>query len=192
MTWNRNLYPPDGYLFTDAEGIQHRGANLDGLISALAAYRIRRGIAVGNPAAEVNEYLCRNNPGKCLEYDPPSEESMEKTKSNQITSSVSVWLRSVWVRISNRTQKFVSNDEVKRRADICRACSVFHKSVAGDCSSCQESLNQLSFQLRAGHDQHSATLKSCTYFGTDLRLDATLDQPAVPDAPENCWKKATP
>lgn len=63
--FNRNLYPPDGYIFKDKDGVVHRGSNFGELFRKISAYRMRNRIPAGDPQAEVNAQLCKLFPGYC-------------------------------------------------------------------------------------------------------------------------------
>jgi hypothetical protein len=184
--WNESLWPPSGYEFIDSENIRHVGSSLNDLISKVAAYRTRRGLPPGNPISEVNEYLCKLFPTRCKEGPASSSVTVGSTPS--LATRITEWLRAVWLRVSQKQVEFVSEDEVKRRADICKACSL-HAALPNGCAACAETFNHLSFQLRAGRDRYSEQLRVCSRYGTDLRVDVLVVQPTQADAPANCWKR---
>jgi hypothetical protein len=186
--WNQSLYPSGGFVLTDAEGITHRGSNVTTLATEIAEYRLRRGLPPGNPIAEVHEYLCARFPQRCLDEDPPSTEVLARTQANTLMANVAIWLRETWRRLSFRQVKWVANDEVVRtRVETCQACP-FHQSVGQDCPVCEESRNQISFQLRAGRDRISHVLRTCTRYERDARVDVLMEETPDPQAPVNCWK----
>lgn len=185
--WNENLWPPNGYEFPDAEKILHKGTSLTDLISKLATYRARRGLPPGNPVAEVNDYLCRLYPSRCLKGVAESKQPVEATGTS-LPSRVAEWLRGTWLRIAGKGVEFVPEEEVKRRAVICLACP-FHAGFPQECAACSETVNRISFQLRAGRDKHTSHLKVCAQFGSDLRVDVLTVQEPQPKAPSNCWKR---
>lgn len=186
--WNSNLFPPGGFIFVDADKIEHKGGSLTDLASQVAEYRVRRGQPPGNPAAEINDQLCQSFPSRCLKGESPSAEVLEQSRHNVAISTISQWLRETWQRVAQRKQKHVPDEVVQARVAICLQCK-YREAFKSDCPACQESLNTVSFQLRAGRDKLSKVLPSCGKFHTDLRVDVLLDQPARADAPENCWKR---
>lgn len=186
--WNPNLHPPGGFFFVDADGLKHEGGNLDELISRLTAYRVRRGLPLGNPLGEVHQALCKRSPRGCRKANPVPQEVHRVSAAQSLMTRVSQWLRGVWVSLAKKQQSYVTPEEAKRRVKICKTCSL-HTPFFSDCAACQESLHTLSYQLRAGRDRHTSKLKVCKQFGTDLRVDALLNQPHLPDAPEHCWKR---
>jgi hypothetical protein len=71
MKFNSALYPPSGWQFIDTQGVTHIGKSLAQLISRVVNYRVINGLAVGDPAVEVNAQLCKNYPGYCKSaYNP--------------------------------------------------------------------------------------------------------------------------
>lgn len=188
MIWNNSLWPPGGFVYTDSDGLVHSGNNVEDLARRITDYRARRGLPIGNPAAEVTEQLCRNFPSRCLKGEPPSEKTLKQSRANAVSTSVGVWLRETWANLSRRLIKWVPEETVKERVKICLACPQ-HDRIAGSCASCQESQNAVSFQLRAGRDRVSGVLNTCTHFKTDARVDVLIDQPTITNAPEGCWKR---
>lgn len=187
--WNDNLFPPSGFEFTDLDGLVHRGSGITDLAAKLTDYRARRGLPIGNPAAEVVEQLCSKYPSRCHKGEPPSPAVLAQSNANIVASGVGDWLRQVWTRLSQRKIKWVADEVVKQRVAACLACPQ-HGPVKGDCPACQESLNTVSTQLRAGRDRASSVLRTCSFFKTDARVDVLIDQQTVADAPEGCWKRA--
>jgi hypothetical protein len=186
--WNENLWPPSGFEFFDSDNIRHTGSGLHDLISKLAAYRTRRGLPPGNPMSEVNEQLCAKYPSRCLNEPPPPAAVAVQSPAQPMAARLTAWLRATYLRVAGKAVAYVSEEEVVRRAAICLKCPL-HTSFPGGCVACAETINQISFQLRAGRDRRSSLLRVCGKYGTDLRVDALLDQPTAPDAPEGCWKK---
>lgn len=189
LMWNTFIYPPGGYYFIDADKLRHSGDNLEQLISAVAAYRARRGIAPGNPVLEVNTQLCKRAPHGCRNKPyKPSAEVIKTSQAQSTMSRVGEWLRATWRRMGQKQVKFVDKATVKERAAICQKCPHYIPFFS-DCVACSESLHQVSFQLRAGRDKHTEKLKVCDKFGSDLRVDVLLASDPVPNAPEHCWKR---
>lgn len=187
--WNENLFPPNGFEFFDAEKIRHTGKSIHDLISNLAAYRTRRGLDAGDPIAEVNEQLCEKYPSRCLNGKPAEKgEATSKTRKGSLGTRIAGWLRLVWGKASMKRIEYASEEQVKARVRICAACPK-HVSMPGNCAACAETVNTISFQLRAGRDDLSSLLRMCDYAATDLRVDVLLQQNADPNAPSNCWKR---
>jgi hypothetical protein len=189
MLWNGNLFPPGGFVFVDADAIEHTGGSITDLASKIAEYRVRRGQPPGNPASEVNDQLCAKFPSRCLKGEPPSAEVLEQSRQNVAISSIGQWLRETWQRVASKRQKYAPEEVIEARVSACLGCK-FRQAFKSDCPACQESLNTVSFQLRAGRDKLSKVLPSCGRFHTDLRVDVLLEQPPRPEAPENCWKRS--
>jgi hypothetical protein len=187
LMWNPNLCPRSGYVFIDADGIRHEARGLESLISKLAEYRIRREMPIGDPIAEVHAYLCALYPRSCQRADTVPESVLAQTRMNAISSDVGVWLRETWRKAVAREIVWVPDKGVKARVETCTACP-YHEKATGACSACQESLNVVSFQLRAGRDRLSHKLFTCSRYRRDARVDVLLEQPSDPAAPPNCWK----
>ena len=65
VKFNLNLFPPDGWVYTDAQGVKHKGTSFATLVGKVVNYRVLNKFAVGDPAREVHEQLCKNFPGYC-------------------------------------------------------------------------------------------------------------------------------
>lgn len=63
--FNLALFPPDGYVFVDSDGVTHRGGDFSALVGKIRAYRMRRGVQVGDPASEIHAQWCEKFPGYC-------------------------------------------------------------------------------------------------------------------------------
>ena len=70
--FNSALYPPDGYVFTDAQGVKHKATSLAGLVARVVNYRVLNRFPIGDPANEVNTQLCKNFPGYCRSRSDPT------------------------------------------------------------------------------------------------------------------------
>ena len=187
-TWNPHLYPPGGFVFKDADGIEHRGGNIEDLAYKIAEYRLRRDMPPGNPVAEATEQLCTRYPSRCRRTLASSGAVLAKTKANALMSAVAVWLRETWRRVATRQVTWASTDVVKARVATCLACK-YHQVASVDCPTCQDSLDRVSFQLRAGRDRDSGRLSMCNHYQRDARVDVLLEDPPDPQAPEPCWKR---
>jgi hypothetical protein len=188
MLFNPHLSPPGGFEFIDPEGVRHVGDNANHLAAKLAEYRIRRGLPPGNPVAEIHGDLCQRFPGYCQGGPKPASEKPPATQPlDPLTTQIGRWLLGVHREAAAKAAKYVPEEEAARRAAICAKCPE-QAPLPAKCVSCAETMNQVSFQLRAGRDKSSRKLAACSRFGTDLRVDALLEQPAAANAPENCWK----
>lgn len=189
--WNENLHPPNGFEFIDAEKIRHTGKNIHDLISTVAAYRTRRGLDAGDPIAEVNRQLCEKYPSRCLNGNAKTKGATSRPRGASLGTRISGWLRVIWLKASRKQLEFVTDEESKRRAQICAGCAE-HVAMPGGCAACSETVHQISFQVRAGRDKYTAPLLMCKFAATDLRVDALLKQPVSETAPAHCWKTGIP
>lgn len=65
LRFNRGLFPPGGWEFLDDTGVKHLGKSFAQLVSRVVNYRLINRFAIGDPAREIDEQLCRKFPGYC-------------------------------------------------------------------------------------------------------------------------------
>lgn len=190
MSWsvNPNLYPPDGYVFEDADGVKHIGEGWKDLFQKIRDYRARNGKAEGDVEAEVNTQHCAKYPGLCKAPPglPPAPAYV------MINPRVSNWLS--WI-LTNRRQQgkpvHVPAAEAARRAKICAVCPR-QQALSSACSSCLGTLRDARKVVLAGQTPANRSLHPCSVLGEDTYIAVHLDLPPVadPKLPAHCWRKA--
>lgn len=190
MSWrvNPNLYPPDGYIFEDADGVKHTGDGWKNLFQLIREYRARNGKPEGDVEAEVHTQHCAKYPGLC--HAPPG--LPPAPAYTMINPRVINWLSSILsTRRKNGTPVNVPLAEAARRAKICAVCPR-QQSLSSACSSCLGSVRDARKVVLAGQAPANRSLHPCSVLGEDTYLSVHLDLKPVaePTLPPACWRKA--
>lgn len=189
MNWsfNPNLYPPDGYVFEDSDGVKHRGDSWKDLFRKVGEYRARNGKPKGDIEAEVNTQHCAKTPGLC--HAPPG---LPPTPlASGINHRVLNWLSHV---LTNRRQTgtpiLVASPEAERRAAICAVCPR-QQTLSSACEACLNSVRDARKVLLDGRTPVNRGLSPCGTLGEDTFVSVHLDLPpeADPALPPKCWRR---
>lgn len=182
---NPNLYPKDGFFFTDSDGLTIRGDTWPGVIKRVQNYRRRAGHPPGNAEAEVMAQACSRNPGLCTE-----ESAAYRIKLNEATLKVRVlgWISRI---LALPEKRFVFEQDAKNRTSVCATCQ-FNQSLPKGCSSCRAAIEESRKNIIGGRPQ-DARVESCAILGEDLNAAAWIEQVADgnPELPPHCWRKRT-
>jgi len=187
MTFNPNLYPPNGYVYTDSNGVLHRGDSWRDLFRTVTQFRERNGIPVGNVEHEVNVQHCANYPGLC-HRDPVVPQPVRGGQS--LNARVLNWLAFQISRVRQHgSVEKVSHEEALRRAGICLACPR-QQSLSHACESCISSVASARKALLGDAGSVNKSLHPCLTLGEDCQTSVHLVLPTLKDPaqPANCWR----
>jgi len=190
---NPRVYPPDGYFFTETDGVKLIGDNFAKLILVVRDYRIRNGLPPGDPVKEVNDFTCKRYPSGCREMEPGMrKDHVGNSVPHPLSTRVNTWLSSLYRIASKNPLTFVLKTEAERRAAICFSCPK-QASWASGCTSCAATANRLAFSLRKGQEASQGPLLSgCSVLGEDTRTSifvANMRPAENAELPEGCWRK---
>lgn len=185
-TINTNLYPSKGYYFKDSDKSVHRADSWAGVIERVKKYRVRAGLAAGNPEAEVIEQACRDNPGLCHSEDSTASVQLRKTS---LKTRVMKWMAGLWESREAWPIQFVEGEERARRSGVCAKCK-FNQSLPGGCASCSAAVSNLRKRL-IGQRFVDGRLHACLVLGEDLPISVHMEHTAVENGelPPACWRK---
>lgn len=189
MGWsfNPNLYPPDGYVFTDADGVKHRGDSWKDLFRLIREYRARNGKPKGDVEAEVNTWHCARTPGLC--HAPPGPPPAPLAAG--INHRVLNWLSHVLTnRRQNGTPAHVAPEEAARRAAICAVCPR-QQALSSACEACLHSVRDARKVILAEQTPANRGLSPCSALGEDtfVSVHLNLKPENDPSLPTNCWRR---
>lgn len=183
MKFHSGIFPPGGFKFVDADGIEFDGESIGQVAGKLARYREANGKPPGRPVAEVNEFMCRKHPELCTDRD------VEGFDASVLLKSISTNARELQnLRYLGKPAAKVSGKEADDRAAQCKACN-HNVNYRIFCSPCQTGVAaQLSDALapRAPHPDLAG--RACALAGDDLSGAVWLCEP--PKVDHDCWRKS--
>jgi len=183
MTLNPNLFPPEGYRFVDADGVEHFGQSLEQLVKHLGEYRVRVGRPPGDPHREVMDYLCGRFPDLCV---PDEAELQRRVVWTRVMGSISKWVHE---RSGEGPATISSQEEVNRRVAICDQCPL-NVEWTSPCRPC----GKLTAKLLAGLTHPAKPVaalegRACLNAGDDLSVAVWLSEGLLlSGVPAKCWR----
>lgn len=183
---NPNLYPPNGYKFTDRDGTLHKGESWRKLEAQVRDYRQRTGQELGDVWGEIMGQVCSEVPSYCGETPPPVVNAGHSLTFNQ---RVLQWF--VTAMTLKRIGRWANVDDVvaAERAAICSTCP-FQLSLNRACVACLTSIESGRKALTPGGSKHQ-NLNPCAILGEDCASTVHGDLPktANDQLPAHCWRK---
>lgn len=180
---NVNLFPKDGYFFREKDGSVHRSTRgWTDLIGRVITYRRVNKLPLGDPAQEVHEQACQNNPGYCYEDAQPIP-----TPPRTIKTAVLQWIMNL--RANKSKVSFVSEPLPTERASICAGCPC-NVPLKEGCAPCARVISEARKEILGGR-RVDGRLHACEKFGSDAATMVHIDTTTVerPDLPDHCWLK---
>lgn len=187
-----NLFPQDGYIFTETDGTRLKSGSWRSLIKTIIDFRQRNRRAVGDPEQELIAQVCRRQPSIC--YDPGQKvqpgENTKISRTSQLKGRVMAWLNG----LVKRTQKVGKPDMVPElistaRYVMCQRCPAV-RIIPSGCSSCVKAIEAMRRDI-TGRVDRPGDLTACDYFGIDIPIATRLNgsDEDTAGAPHNCWRK---
>jgi hypothetical protein len=185
---------PGGWHYEDAAGyrIPLRGElpSAQSVIDALMQHRLENNIPVGDPQADMENFVCSRFPTYCRPKTPTLPPARPHGTRN--VDIVTEWANALYVNVGRLA--LVPAREAQARSETCVRCPM-QMSWAEDCPPCVTSAQRLLMILRQGKDVPlgpSGTLNGCACHGWDNRTAVWFDRAhlppkANPGAPEMCW-----
>lgn len=187
--FNPHVYPEGGYAFVDSGGIRIEGTSFDDLVHRVRDFRISQGKPIGNPVAEVNDFICARDPTAC--QIAAAAKPKPTSGVSPFGSRVVRWLGKISEAFQTAEKPLVSKGEAERRAAICLACPR-QLSWRSGCGGCDSSARRLGIALRDGKEvSKGASLAGCEILSEDTQTSVWLRlAPAKnPELPDNCWRR---
>jgi hypothetical protein len=186
----KNIFPPNGYRFQDADGTEFTAGSWPQVVAKVASYRFRAGRPVGNPSEDVMRQACKNNPQMCMDGQAPTQPT---GMGRPLKSRLLVWLANKKAEVLKGTlAKLTDRAELDRRRATCQDCKNNTDVLSGGCPNCRK----VAAELRAAVLKEVVSEKglgACSVLGEDLPTSVRLEELAVEskDLPGNCWRKKT-
>lgn len=196
LTYNLNLFPSTGRVFTDKDGSRHRAATWSDLENKVIDYRVRNGFPVNDVWAEIMAQICAALPAQCyedsgLQHIPLAPQAKAKPGINRqnLGSRVLAWVG--WClkeKRANRLQKVVPTDAA-RRATICKTCPMQTPLTSG-CPTCSGTISTGRKAVMEGESFADANLQGCAALVEDTRLSVHLVLASTTSkaVPSFCWR----
>lgn len=185
--FNPNLYPPNGYVFRDRDGTNHKADSWKNLEKAVRAYRERNRQEIGEVWSEIMIQACASTPGHCRDDArplPPPGQGMDFSKR------IMGWLAGL--AGVKRTGKWVLVDDelAARRASVCLGCPG-QKALNESCGACITSIKNMRRALLDGAEPKHQNLHACAYLGEDCQSTVHAEQAPTDSSlvPEYCWRR---
>lgn len=178
---NPNLYIP--ITFKDADGLEHTSDSWAKLILKVIRYRQKNDFPVGDVEKEVIEQACSKWPDRCVH----SEHGRLPALEDDLNMRVLGWL----VSTIERKPTFVSENEARRRMEICAVCPR-QSDWRNKCGSCAARADEIMKKILEGKPlEYGKNLKGCSSLSEDTRVSVWIEQAGAESGrlPVECWRK---
>lgn len=191
-----SIVPPGGFHYVEKHAgteIKLTAESVDTLAEVIEKYRLNNGIPLGEPKADVVNYICGNWPHFCNETNRPLNEGHKPDSTAGLATRAANWMTRLW---NIKAPNFVKDAEADRRAAICVECPMNKDFRAGGCSSCVQGIDRLAYLWLAKRETKANwhKIRACRATGAHLQASVFADvQPGlVPteaaQLPANCWR----
>lgn len=189
MKLNPNIPPPNGFVFTEADGTVFRGTTLVVLARKVLVYRNQTGGNTSDVLGEVQEQICKTIPDHCHgDGSPRAALKGAKTRNQTLKTRVLGYLGTM-ARV-NKPAK-VDSATTAERVRVCQKCPKRH-SIQESCGGCKKSTELLRSKCLGGSAPIAPNLGACDALGVDLAVAVHLRETPInnPELPPHCWRKA--
>lgn len=185
-----NITPRGGWRFTDpVTGIPHKDNHPMALLQAVRSSRLANGFEVkGGFEHEVWEDVCKQNPElNCVEEGVP-----------EVVMTADDVMRFMTTLKEFAGRELVSEDEHKRRAEICMQCPMMGHTNCKSCGWVARTLTELlgGRKIHRPAEFHKRACKACgcnldskTYYPLDVLKTVDEKLGRTPDYWEKCWMR---
>jgi len=189
MRMNPNLYPPDGYIFTEVDGVKFRGDSWRDLFRQIKAYREGHGQTTSLEIIEQDVFNqhCAKTPGLCHSDAPaPPQQRSGNTLNARVLNWFSIKLAELR---QNGSLNKVSDAVAKHRAGICAKCPR-QTAFSTACEACISAVESGRKSILGGKPSVHQGLHPCSALGEDCVTTIHLDLPPTKekDVPPACWR----
>lgn len=204
------VFCPGGWHYEEGKMIIEDAISYEDLINRLAEYRAVNGLPLGDPQADIDNYICTTYPNMCGRQPAPQEEGVDPVELSYGQPVQKSSRERVMQWAVNRMQKagqieFVDAEEADRRAAICNACPKkiqWNEPIEG-CPGCAVYVEEAEAKLVKLRANKSTAYvlnlygHSCAVAGHDLETACWLEEPALKHRknykksqfPTQCWLK---
>ena len=190
LSFNRNIFPPDGRVYIERDGTRFRGDSWRDLEEKVAGYRKRRGWPEGNVREDIDAQICAQYPQFCGDDRPRPIQNAHSLSFNQ---RVLHWFAHALGLKRTNPKLFtkVSDDVAAQRAAICARCPK-QQTLVKSCEACIRNVESGRKALLNNAPSLHQNLLPCAVLAEDPVVTVHLDLIPVNsnDLPAHCWRKA--
>jgi hypothetical protein len=194
-----SIVPPGGFHWIERHGgaeIRITGDSVQSVAANLEKYRLTNGIPLGNPVAEIANFICSQWPHFCNSNSSSLNEGQRLGPAATLATRVAQWVTRLFNMGANN---FVKDKEAQRRAEICAGCEMNADFRAGGCGSCVQGTDRLAFTWLTRRELSDSklwhSLKGCRATGAHLQASVFADKQPDPSPEEalqlspQCWRR---
>jgi hypothetical protein len=190
MTFNRNVYPPGGRTYTEADGTVFRAGSWRDLETLIRDYRSRNGLPAGDVQRDIDTQLCAKYPNFCDRTRPAPKKTPDH-HSLTFNQRVLHWIaRALGLKRTN-PEYFDKVSEVvaAERATICAGCPR-QQGLVKSCEACVAAVKTGRREMLKGAPSSHQNLLPCSVLAEDPAITVHLKLPPVtnPNLPPACWR----
>lgn len=172
------------------------GGDFQDLIAKVNSFRISNGYPLGNPEAEIQDFICRTTGAQCVPANPAKPMPGRKARGGDVArflGAMASWMVS---------SAYVDQEEAERRAEICAGCAF---NVPIDDSNCLGCFGLTARVMKVIGDRHTrmdGSLQFCGVCGCSNAVQAFVPMEVlakahkleefptdVGDGKTACWKR---
>lgn len=194
MRVNLGLRPPNGPHYPVAPGVTLEAHTFDLLYPMITEYRMRHGIAPGDPVKDVDAYVCAKWPHACQQEpgDGPSNEDRKRGMAQRVAT----WAALMTRQMPQGGYQLVDDGAAKARAKACPLCP-YNRNWRLGCAPCNRTSDALLGVLRKLRSVNvDSSLLGCEVCGHDnatavFMPDSSMkpDEATKAKLPPGCWMK---
>lgn len=180
-----SVFPPNGYVFRDRDGLVHQADSWAQLEAKVAEYRARNRMDPGDVHEEIVTQVCAGVPALCHDIQP----FVMQKSGNEFNWHVVQWFTHAagYRRLGQWNR--VPDAEAARRAAICSKCPM-QRALNASCGACITSINGLRKAILGQEPKHK-NLSPCAVKWEDTQTTVHIDiaPDADPNFPAHCWRR---
>jgi hypothetical protein len=188
-----SLAPPGGWRYTQPEtGFEFTASTLREVVRKVTAHREANGIAVGDPSADIQDFVCAQLPIGSEDCTHVIEGDYA-LKTHFTMEDVKRFVQAAVAALGSRG--LVEQTEAERRAAICASCPL-NTTIKG-CWRCKGMAEWLFRLIGARRTAHGSRLNQCGVCGCAIKAKIWLPQDVAQQVSEGytfpswCWLNDT-
>lgn len=179
------IVPPGGWT-VNFHGVEFKAYGFEELQDIILKYRSQNLLPIGDPAHEIQEYICSRYPNQCGESRAAIQPTHQEAPQKRLIDKIMEWCQQVYTTDRALVPDMVAMD----RASYCQSCPM-QMTWEDQCPKCVQDVRRLTMILRGAKDTpFGNNCKACRVYEFDTRTalwmkDVKKEQLA--SAPARCW-----
>lgn len=193
MKINLGMVPPNNYHYPVDKGVILRASTYELLIKEIETWRTQNGIPIGDPAKDIDNYVCSKWPHVCK-----VEETEERLiqKNSDLLKQVNGWAAITLRNMPQGGYDIVDQNVAEKRCNKCLECP-FNKPWKKGCTNCMVATDTILARIRQLRKiTLDESLLGCSINGFDNKTAIhlpdsffQLTEEQKNTLPQNCWLK---